>query len=89
MIKGLPIQKTEWDKLEAFLSRHDREDAIEGLAALTQKQALGLINYISEKQWLSLPDSATVLHIVLTDIAGFNSGNEMYVPKTSKFQPAA
>jgi hypothetical protein len=85
--KNQSIQTETWEVITEFLSHNHREDCVDALAVLTEKQALGIASYINVKvKVMSVPESV-ILATVLYDLQGFNSGNDMFIPKTGSFQP--
>lgn len=83
----LEITRESWDKLYDFLSSEEREDAIDYLGSLTEKQAQGIIGYIEERKYDLTAVPAVTLNTVLSDISGLAYNKNGFTPATKKYQP--
>lgn len=74
-----PITRDTWNVIVDYLIENGQVDAVDAACSLTERQGQQLYDFIARQK-----NAPGTLNAVLADLKGFTTGDDMYVPVSSK-----
>lgn len=83
----MEILKPTYDTLAEFCENNGRYDLTRRLGLLTEKQGVGIVNYLAAKAKSMDASQQVLVATVCADIAGMSYQVKEYAPLTLAYQP--